>query len=396
MNDLTLVRRKYDAVLYLVACALDGSAPDARVVSSLDLDAVFAEATRHNVEAMVAHALERVGKATPAMSDAKIKSIRRVMLFDRARSEIFVALEQAGIKYMPLKGVILKDLYPYVGLRQMTDNDILFSPDRRGDVKRIMTGLGYRVEEYCRSNQDVYMKEPVYNFEMHVALYGSGTHKRYADYFENILDRAEVMEGTEWGRRLSTVDFYLHLKSHEHKHYAGGGTGLRSLCDTYVFTEKKGEELEGEALRAGLSALGLTEFDRATRELSKGIFSPENRAALAATVTGGEDYLTAEQRAMLDYYATSGTYGVLDNFVEHDFVTYSGGRVTLGKKIGYVMRRIFPPVEFYKEAAPLVYRHRILIPGYCLIRFLRAVFTKPLQLIKQLRLLSRVDKKNGK
>ena len=96
MNDLTLVRRKYDAVLYLVACALDGSAPDARVVSSLDLDAVFAEATRHNVEAMVAHALERVGKATPAMSDAKIKSIRRVMLFDRARSEIFAALEQAG------------------------------------------------------------------------------------------------------------------------------------------------------------------------------------------------------------------------------------------------------------------------------------------------------------
>jgi hypothetical protein len=240
------------------------------------------------------------------------------------------------------------------------------------------------------------MKEPVYNFEMHVALYGSGTHKRYADYFENILDRAEVMEGTEWGRCLSTVDFYLHLKSHEHKHYAGGGTGLRSLCDTYVFIEKKGEELEGEALRAGLSALGLTEFDRATRELSKGIFSPESRAALAATVTGGEDYLTAEQRAMLDYYATSGTYGVLDNFVEHDFVTYSGGRVTLGKKIGYVMRRIFPPVEFYKEAAPLVYRHRILIPGYCLIRFLRAVFTKPLQLIKQLRLLSRVDNKNGK
>jgi len=102
------------------------------------------------------------------------------------------------------------------------------------------------------------------------------------------------------------------------------------------------------------------------------------------------------KETMLDYYAISGAYGKLGNFVENDFTAYSGGEVTLGKKIGYVMRRIFPPVEFYKEAAPLVYRHRILIPGYCLVRFLRAVFTKPLHLIKQLRLLSRVDKKNGK
>ncbi len=393
MDELTLVRRLYDAVLYLLACALDGSAPDAELVRSLDLGAVFAEATRHNVEAMVTHVLERIGKATPAMIDAKNKHIRRAMLFDRARAEIFAALEQAGIKYMPLKGVILKDMYPYIGLRQMTDNDILISADRRADVKRIMTELGYVVDSYCQSNQDVYMKEPVYNFEMHVALYGSGTHKRYADYFEGILDRSGVMAGTEWGRLPSAVDFYLHLKSHEHKHYAGGGTGLRSLCDTYVFVSKKGEEIESEELRLGLDALGLAEFDRATRELSEKMFAPENRAALLATIGGGADYLTEEQRAMLDYYATSGTYGKLANFVENDFTAYCGGEVTLGKKIGYVMRRIFPPVEFYKEAAPVVYKHRILIPGYCLVRFLRAVFTKPLQLLGQLRLLSKVEKK---
>jgi len=396
MDELTLVRRRYDAVLYLLACALDGSTPDAELVGSLDLEAVFAEATRHNVEAMVAHVLERIGMATPAMTAAKNKSIRRAMLFDRARAEIFAALEREGIKYMPLKGVILKDMYPYIGLRQMTDNDILFTADRRADVKRIMTELGYEVEEYCRSNQDVYMKAPVYNFEMHVGLYGSGTHKRYADYFEGILDRADTMVGTEWGRLPTAVDFYLHLKSHEHKHYAGGGTGLRSLCDTYVFVSKKGAQIEGEELRSGLEVLGFAEFDRATRELSARIFSPESREALLAAVTGGADYLTDEQRTMLDYYAISGAYGKLGNFVENDFTAYSGGEVTLGKKIGYVMRRIFPPVEFYKEAAPLVYRHRILIPGYCLVRFLRAVFTKPLHLIKQLRLLSRVDKKNGK
>lgn len=35
-------------------------------------------------------------------------------------------MEQRGIWYLPLKGIILKEFYPSVGMRQMSDNDILF------------------------------------------------------------------------------------------------------------------------------------------------------------------------------------------------------------------------------------------------------------------------------
>lgn len=44
---------------------------------------------------------------------------------------------------MPLKGVILKELYPKIGMRQMSDNDILFDETYRKDVVRFMKNKGY-------------------------------------------------------------------------------------------------------------------------------------------------------------------------------------------------------------------------------------------------------------
>ena len=392
MDGIIELRKKYSVLLYLIACALDGSKPDTALLSGSSPAELLAMASKHNVSALLCHALETVGKATPAMQEAKSLSIRRNILFDHARAQIGAELDKAGIPYLPLKGVILKDMYPYVGLRQMTDNDILFPIGSRPEIKRIMTGLGYTVKDYCRSNQDVYVKEPIYNFEMHVGLYSSGRHGRFAEYFDGILDRAQAVSDTSLCRKMSDEDFYLHMKTHEHKHYAGGGTGMRSLCDTYVYPKNKGDTLDEEKLAEALSSLGIAEFDAATRELSHRLFSPEYRESVVAYLSGGEDFLTPELRSMADYYASSGAYGFMDVYVENDFTSFSKGKTTVGMKIRYVLRRIFPPVAFYKEAAPIVYKYKILIPFYCLGRFIRVVFTKPANLLRQLHTLHKVGK----
>ena len=52
--------------------------------------------------------------------------MRKALLFDAERKGILDFMEQRGIWYLPLKGVVLKDYYPAVGMRQMSDNDILY------------------------------------------------------------------------------------------------------------------------------------------------------------------------------------------------------------------------------------------------------------------------------
>ena len=41
------------------------------------------------------------------------RALRKELLFDAARGEIFAAFDENSIDHMPLKGVLIKDLYSY-------------------------------------------------------------------------------------------------------------------------------------------------------------------------------------------------------------------------------------------------------------------------------------------
>lgn len=59
--------------------------------------------------------------------------------------------------YLPLKGIIMKDYYPSVGMRQMSDNDILFDADAWERMEKHMISEGYKAE-YVGKGHDVYHK----------------------------------------------------------------------------------------------------------------------------------------------------------------------------------------------------------------------------------------------
>lgn len=60
--------------------------------------------------------------------------------------------------YLPLKGIIMKDYYPSVGMRQMSDNDILFDADAWERMEKHMISEGYKAEHVGKGNHDVYHK----------------------------------------------------------------------------------------------------------------------------------------------------------------------------------------------------------------------------------------------
>ena len=65
------------------------------------------------------------------------------MLLDAEREQVFKEMDAAGIWHLPLKGSVLKSLYPKPWMRQMSDNDILFDPEYQSEVKDIMVKRGY-------------------------------------------------------------------------------------------------------------------------------------------------------------------------------------------------------------------------------------------------------------
>lgn len=331
-----------DAVLYLCKCALRQQKGDLETISSFDLDAVYQLASRHTLAAIVGMALQQAGLELPQFKQAVSASLRKTMILDAEREAVLKKLEEAGIWYLPLKGAVLKEYYPSFGMREMSDNDILFDASRAEDVRSIMESLGFSTERFTdENNHDVYFKQPIVNFEMHRALFRDHVFHhtdRLNAYYKNVKSRLVKDEDKNFGFHFTNEDFYIYMIAHEYKHFIQGGTGLRSLVDTYVLL-KHFDSLDWSYIRTECGKLGIEDFEKRNRDLSLSIFDSES-------VSEGE---------LLEFFTDSGTYGNTENLF----------RYRLGKtdsKWSYIFHRIFIPMDAIQKLFPLFYRYKILLP----------------------------------
>lgn len=215
-------KNAYD-MIYLTACAVNGKVPKKERVEKIDKEKLFEVSETHILTAAVAYALESVGVKENNFTQAKEKSVRKNIIMDMERSKILARLEKEKIWYMPLKGSIIKDWYPKLGMRQMSDNDILCADERRKDVKYLMEDLGFVCQHYEVGNDDTYYKEPVCNFEMHNELFRVNHDEKLYNYYKNIKEKLVKDSGNEYGYHFRNEDFYLYMMSHDYKHYMRGG-----------------------------------------------------------------------------------------------------------------------------------------------------------------------------
>lgn len=338
-------------VICLAYCAVNGKTPPQSRVRQMDTEAVREAAQHHMLAALCAMELEKAGVTTFELTQIKGKAIRKNAQLDIDRAAILSGFEQQGIWYMPLKGVIIKDLYPEYGMRQMSDNDILFDENRREDVRKIMLSLGFTAESFGSGTHDVYFKQPVSNFEMHICLFsiagGSGSEK--FDYYNDVKSRLVKDSANRFGYHFTNEDNYIYVVAHEHKHYAHGGTGLRSLLDIYVLLNHFKDKLDMQYITNECEKLGIADFERQNRALALHLFSGSK--------------LTAEDKKLLRYIVFSGTYGTFDNVVSNRLSKNNGS------KLRYVIDRLIIPMQSVKEFYPLFYKYKFLLP---LLPFYRA------------------------
>ena len=344
-------RKNAADMIYLTACAINGKIPKQKRVEALDLPKLFEVCQEHILSASVAYALESAGIKDNDFTQAKEKAIRKNILLDAERTKIFKRFEAEKIWYLPLKGCILKDWYPNLGMRQMSDNDILIDDSRRNDVKDIMKEYGFELKAE-REAVDEYLKEPVYNFEMHGELFMEYQVGAMADYYRGIKSRMLKDDINEYGYHFSNEEFYLFMLAHEYKHFTLGGTGVRSLVDTYVFLRKFGNSLDWGYVKSELQKLGIADFERNNRDLAIKVFSMKQ--------------LNIEDKKLLDYYAMSGTYGNRNNHIEN-MVKYKGR----GSKVKFLLYRFFPPMSALEVSVPWVTKSKLLIPLAYFYRFFR-------------------------
>ena len=109
----------YTDLIYLLSCAVNDITPDNARVQAMDLERLYRLTKFHTVRAAVCIALKRAGVQDKQFDQAYKKAVRKNIYLDMERTAILSDFEQQGIWYMPLKGSVLKDLYPENGMREM-------------------------------------------------------------------------------------------------------------------------------------------------------------------------------------------------------------------------------------------------------------------------------------
>ncbi len=358
-------------ILYLCACALHETAPDGDIVRSLDLAAVYRGASRHGVTALVCMALERsdaFGTLDETLrgrfTETKNKAIRKIILLDAEKKAICAFFEAEHIRYAPLKGSVLKDLYPRLGMREMADYDILYDESARDRACAFMLDRGYTRTE-TRHHHDAFEKPPVLNIELHTKLFNPINSDALVAYYRDPWARFVPDGRGGCGYRLSDEDFYVYMTAHAYKHYTSMGTGLRSLTDAYVFDTRRGGAIDRARVDRELAALGIADYERDTLALAGKL--------LAAPVRVRREELTDSEAAMLDYIYASGAFGVAEHLIANKAREMGADGAPLrGGRLGYIMRRVFPGAAFLRSYYPLADRHPILIPYFWFYRLYAA------------------------
>jgi len=364
-------RKAINAVIYLSGCAVNGTIPDKKLIEGLDTEQLRKAANKHFLTAIVCYALETAGIQDNKLYQAKMKSIRKISAMEIDKKQLFERMEQEKIWYMPLKGTVIKEMYPSLGLRQMSDFDILFDKEYAENVRDIMLDLGFTCEHFGKGNHDVYLKQPVSNFEMHTELFFKEADKaEIYEYYKDIKRLLIKDDDNNFGYHFRNEDLYIYLTAHEYKHYSDGGTGLRSLLDTYVFWQKYAGQLDKEYISAETKKLGISDFEQQNCSLALHLF--------------GDGELTKQDRQMLEYMIYSGTYGTFQNSVENGVKKNGGGKKG---KMAYVKDKLFLPLDIVKENYPFYYKHKALLPVLFFYRIGKAVTVRKGQTKKTLKIL---------
>lgn len=277
--------------------------------------------------------------AIEAFDRARLKDIGQMVHISDAIEKISAALNEADIPYIPLKGAVLRNLYPEKSLRTSCDIDFLVKEkDLAKAVESIEAKTKFKSRK--RNYHDISMVAPSVHLELHFNI------KENMENIDTLLGRVwEYAVPDEKSRYKLTPEFQIfHVIAHMSYHIVHGGLGIRPFLDLWLLRTKT--EFDEETVRQMCFSCNILTFYEKCCELAD------------AWMTGKP---VRNDLVMLEEYSLKGgvfgsTEGVLASKQrEHRSLSYIFHRVFLSKKL---METQYPELKKKPYLLPVCHVHR--------------------------------------
>lgn len=350
-------------VFSLIKSALSGK--PVPLPEGFDLEQVKKLVSRHQIQNLIYYGAVNCGfdPKSELMRELFSATCRYMYIDERQRWElekIRTVFEENGIAYMPLKGVLMKPLYPRPDMRIMGDADILIRLDQYDKIRPLMQQLGFT--EKLESDHELIWTKPTLYLELHKRVIPS-YNKDYAAYFGDGWRLARPCGDVPGCYQMSDEDQMVYLFTHFAKHYRDGGIGIRHLTDLYVYRKAK-PQLDEEYIENELKALQLDVFYKNVCATLEAVF---------------EDGLESDiTRMILKVILNSGLYGreserVLASVVREK----TNGSTTKQVRRKRWIEMVFPPYSVMREKYPILNWAGFLLPVMWIVRGFVALWNRP-------------------
>lgn len=347
MNDLQR------GLITLIKSALKGKAYE--LPESFSPEAVVDIAKNHQISPLVYYGAIKCGfeKNSDWMKKLFENAFPLVLLDEEqnaALNKLSNAFEKAEIEYMPLKGSVLKALYPKSEMRVMGDIDILIKSEQYGSIRQIMSESGF--DENVENDHEFVWTRGNLCIELHKRLIPSYNKDFYA-YFGDGWQLAK--KSTAFKYIMDDEAFFIHLITHFTKHYREGGIGIKHLADLWVYKKAK-LDLDFGYIKEELRKLCLDRFFEYVEKTLDNWFE------------GGEE--TYETKLISDTVFGSGVYGDEEIAVVSRMLRETkGGKSVGGTKLSRFFKVAFLPYKNMCEKYGILRKLPFLLPIMWIVRF---------------------------
>lgn len=290
----------------------------AAVVSVSNISGLYRLAQRHELAHLIGDALESGAAIAGGFQERLIEAHYRSERYLHAYEELRTCFEQENVQFIPLKGLVLRELYPEPWMRTSCDMDLLLHPEDMERAAKILEDtLQYRPKAMSAHDLSFISSDGVRVELHHTLIEGNPVLEKVWDHCQD--------------NRMDEDYFYLYHIAHMAKHFLHGGCGIRPVLDLRLM-EQRGMVCPANLLEQ----CGLLTFANAMRRL-------------AAYWFGGEE----PDRTVLEiheYILRGGVFGTDEN--QH----------LLGRMPAPDKSRILVSARELEYSYPVLKRHRWLLP----------------------------------
>ena len=269
-------------------------------LSEADWNRILSVSKRHDVAHLLGDLIAREELSVPsavknAFDEIFCEAVLRAQLFEGELKRLSSVFQKAEIPFVPLKGAVIRRLYPEPWMRTSCDIDILIHPE---DTKRakalLMNNLGYRFEKHAYHELSMYSPSGVH-LELHFTI---EEHTETLDrVLKNSWNYAEPLKEGSFCYRFQNAFLVFYSVAHAAYHFKGGGCGIRPFIDQLLLEQKV--DYDRAVYQSLIREAKLEPFEEQFLRLTRIWFSNEEHNDLT--------------RRMEDYILSANIYGSLEN-----------------------------------------------------------------------------------